>query len=78
MDSIKDKVITARLPLDMYKDLDAVAEQRNRKRGAIVREAIEMYLSTWADYQIAIDRLKNSADKVLSEKEFLNDLGWDI
>ena len=74
----QEKVITARLPADLFEDLDLVAEERNRKRGAIVREAIEMYLETWADYQIAIDRLKDANDKILSEDEFLKDLGWDI
>ncbi len=78
MSVTQEKVITARLPADLFEELELVAEERDRKRGAIVREAIEMYLETWADYRIAIDRLKNANDKILTEHEFLKDLGWDI
>ncbi len=78
MSDTQDRVITARLPKNLFEDLDAVAKERNRKRGSIIREAIEMYLGTWADYQVAIDRLKDPGDRVLSEKEFLNEMGWDI
>jgi len=74
----QEKVITARLPADLFIELELVAEERNRKRGTIVREAIEMYLATWADYHIAIDRLKDANDKILTEDDFLKDLGWNI
>lgn len=73
-----EKIITARLPLKVFEDLEMVAEERHRKRGAIIREAIEQYLGTWAEYRIAMDRLKDSNDKVLTQDEFLKDLGWDI
>jgi len=72
------KTISARLPLKMISSIEEVAAERKRKRGDIVRDALEVYLDTWADYQIAIERLKDAQDEILSEKEFLGELGWDI
>lgn len=51
---------------------------RNRNRGEIIREALSFYADIMADYQIAIDRLKDPTDAVQTEKEFLKDLGWNI
>ena len=72
------KTISARLPLNMISSIEEVAVERKRKRGDIVRDALEIYLDTWADYQIAMERLKDAQDEILSEKEFLGELGWDI
>jgi predicted DNA-binding protein len=72
------KVLTARIPEEIFLNLNEIAETRNRKRGDIIREALELYLENWADYQIAIDRLKDSSDKIQTEQEFLNELGWAI
>ena len=72
------KTISARLPLNMISSIEEVAAERKRKRGDIVRDALEIYLDTWADYQIAMERLKDAQDEILSEKEFLGELGWDI
>jgi predicted DNA-binding protein len=72
------KTISARLPLKMISLIDEVAEERKRKRGEVLRDALEIYLENWADYQIAMDRLKDSQDEILNEKEFLEELGWDI
>ena len=66
------KVLTARIQEEIFLNLNEIAETRNRKRGDIIREALELYLENWADYQIAIDRLKDSSDKIQTEQEFLN------
>jgi predicted DNA-binding protein len=72
------KTISARLSLEMISSIEEVAAERKRKTGDIVRDALELYLDRWADYQIAIERLKDPQDAILSEKEFLDELGWDI
>lgn len=71
-------VLSARLPDALLSGLDQVARERNRKRGEIVREAIEMYLATYADYRIALERLQDAGDPVQTEREFLDELGWDL
>jgi len=72
------KTISARLPLDMISSIEEIAEERKRKRGDIVRDALEIYVDTWADYQIAMERLKDAQDSILSEREFFDELGWDV
>jgi predicted DNA-binding protein len=74
----KNKVLSARLPAGVVDGLEAVARERKRNRGEIVREALEIYLATWADYQIAIERLGDPTDPVQTEREFLDELGWDL
>ncbi len=72
------KTISARLSLDMISSIEEIAQERKRKRGDVVRDALEIYLDTWADYQIAMERLKDAQDEILSEKEFLDELGWEV
>ena len=72
------KTISARLPLKMISSIEEIAEARKRNTNEIVRDALEIYLETWADYQIAVERLKDAQDEILSEKEFLDELGWNI
>jgi len=74
----KNKVISTRLPEGVVAGVEAIARERKRNRGEIVREALEIYLDTWADYQIAVERLGDPADPVQTEREFLDELGWDI
>ncbi|HOB54225.1 MAG TPA: ribbon-helix-helix protein, CopG family [Acidobacteriota bacterium] len=74
----KNKVLSTRLPAGVVDGLEAVARERKRNRGEIVREALEIYLDTWADYQIAIERLGDPTDPVQTEREFLDELGWDL
>jgi predicted DNA-binding protein len=72
------KTISARLPIKMISSIEEIAEARKRNTNEIVRDALEIYLETWADYQIAVERLKDAQDEILSEKEFLDELGWNI
>ncbi len=62
----------------MLMSIDEIAVLRKRNRGEIVREALNFSIETMADYQIAIDRLKDPTDQVQAEEEFLAELGWDI
>jgi len=70
--------ISSRIPKDLLSSIDEIARLRKRNRGEIVREALSFYADIMADYQIAIDRMKDPTDQVQGEKEFLKDLGWDI
>lgn len=72
------KTISARLPIKMIASIEEIAEARKRNTNEIVRDALEIYLETWADYQIAVERLKDAQDEILSETDFLAELGWDI
>ena len=44
--------------------------ERKRTRAEIVREAVDIYLKEWADYAIALERLRDPHDPVLPAEEF--------
>ena len=68
-------VISVRLPPDLAAKLDALARELDRPRTFIIRKALENYLSETLDYQIALDRLKDQDDEVLSADEVKRALG---
>lgn len=73
-----DAVLSTRISKEIMDNIKELASERNRKIGDIIREAIDMYLAEWAEYKIAIDRLKDHNDKILSEEEFRDELDWDL
>jgi len=64
-----------RLPEALYRQLEDVARARKRPKSAILREALEAYLEEWAEYQVALDRLNDPKDRVLTVEEFYGALG---
>ncbi len=58
--------ISVRLPEATAKALTAVASATDRPRTYVVLRALEAYLADYADYQIALDRLRDKDDPVIS------------
>lgn len=69
------KLITIRLPEEISDKLDNLSHEINRKKSFIIKSAIERYLDEYADYQIALDRLKDKDDKIVSSEDFRKELG---
>jgi predicted DNA-binding protein len=67
-------VVTTRLTPEVVQALDQIAELRRRSRAGVVREAVDLYLEEWADYSIALDRLHDPADPVISLAELRAEL----
>lgn len=61
--------LSVRLPEKVAKDLDQVASATDRPRSYLVLKALESYLSEYADYQIALDRLRDKDDPIISSRE---------
>ena len=57
------------------RQLDALCKDTERPRTFIVRKALESYLAEQADYQVALDRLRDKADPVLTAAEVRRSLG---
>jgi RHH-type transcriptional regulator, rel operon repressor / antitoxin RelB len=57
-----------RLPRDIAKKLDALAKRLERSRTFIVKKAIEEYLEEYEDYLVAVHRLRDQNDALVSEK----------
>lgn len=49
--------ISVRLPEEITKKLDQIADELERSRSFIIQKALESYLEEYADLQIALERL---------------------
>jgi len=61
--------MSVRIPEPMAKELDQVAKSTERSRSYHVQKALESYLEEQADLQIALDRLHDVKDPVVSLKD---------
>jgi len=67
--------ISVRLPKALADQLKSIARETERPRSYIVQKALESYMEDYADLQIALDRLHDKTDPVLSSKELRKSLG---
>lgn len=58
--------VCIRLPEDIVSELDELASSLERSRTFIIRKALETYLEEYADYQVALDRLRDKDDPVIT------------
>ena len=61
--------ISLRLPQTVHEQLKEIAEESDRSKSYLIRKAIERYLEEYADYRIALDRLHDKDDEIISLKE---------
>ena len=61
--------ISVRLPKNLASQLDSIAKETERPRSFIIQKALESYIEDFADLQIALDRLRDKRDEVISSKE---------
>lgn len=67
--------VSIRLPNIIAKELDHIAEETERPRSFHVQKALESYIEDFADVQIALDRLRNQKDAIVSSREMRKSLG---
>ena len=67
--------ISVRLPKDLADQLDVIAKETERPRSFIIQKALESYIEDFADLQIALDRLRDKSDAIISGKELRESLG---
>ena len=67
--------ISVRLSKALADQLDSIAQETERSRSYIIQKALESYLEDYADLQVALDRLHDKSDPVLSGKELRKSLG---
>jgi RHH-type rel operon transcriptional repressor/antitoxin RelB len=67
--------ISVRLPKELADQLDSIARETERPRSYIIQKALESYIDDYADLQIALDRLHDKTDAVVSGKELRKSLG---
>jgi len=67
--------ISVRLPKNLADQLDGIAKETERPRSFIIQKALESYIEDFADLQIALDRLHDKRDAIISGKEMRESLG---
>jgi RHH-type rel operon transcriptional repressor/antitoxin RelB len=67
--------ISVRLPKELAEQLDGIAKETERPRSFIIQKALESYIEDFADLQIALDRLHDKSDLLVSGKEMRKSLG---
>jgi RHH-type rel operon transcriptional repressor/antitoxin RelB len=67
--------ISVRLPKELAEQLDNIAKETERPRSFIILKALESYMEDYADLQVALDRLHDKSDPVISGKELRKSLG---
>ena len=66
--------VSARLPDDLIKRIDAAANRLKRTRADVVRQALEYYLEDLEDLKLGLQALQDPADPVLNWEEIRRDL----
>jgi RHH-type rel operon transcriptional repressor/antitoxin RelB len=67
--------VSLRLPDELARKLNDIAKETERPKSFIIQKAIESYLNDFADLQVALDRLQDKTDKVISSGEMKKALG---
>ena len=67
--------ISVRLSKELAEQLDSIAKETERPRSFIIQKALESYIEDFADLQIALDRLRDKSDPVVSGKDLRKSLG---
>ena len=67
--------ISIRLPKVLADQIDSIARETERPRSFIIQKALESYIEDYADLQVALDRLHDKTDPVISGKELRKSLG---
>jgi RHH-type rel operon transcriptional repressor/antitoxin RelB len=67
--------ISVRLSKALADRLDSIAKETERPRSYIIQKALESYIEDYADLQVALDRLHDRSDPVISGKELRKSIG---
>ena len=65
------EAISVRLPEDIATRLEDLAKSLERPKTYIVTKALREYLDEYEDYLVALHRLNDKNDRVVSEKELV-------
>ena len=66
--------VSVRITDTLAGELKNVAKETERTKSFIIQKAIEAYLEDYADLQIALDRLRDTSDAVVSSKDMKKSL----
>jgi RHH-type rel operon transcriptional repressor/antitoxin RelB len=68
------KAISIRLSDDLASKLSDIAKETERSKSFHVQKALEAYLAELADLQIALDRLHDTSDSIVTADDMRKEL----
>jgi RHH-type transcriptional regulator, rel operon repressor / antitoxin RelB len=67
--------VSIRISEQLAKRLNSIAEETERPRSFVIQKALEAYLEDYAGLQVAIDRLRDKADIIITSDQMRKLLG---
>jgi predicted DNA-binding protein len=69
------QVINVNISDKMARELKNLSEETQQTKAFHIRKAVEVYVTKYSDYRIALRRLQNEADEIISNKQMKEFLG---
>ena len=63
------KTLSIRMSDSMAERLEQLSEEINRSKAYIIKSALQKYFDEYADYQMALDRIRDKDDRIISQEE---------
>ena len=70
-----NEAVSVRLPGDLSERLDRIAKSLDRPKTYIITKALREYLEEYEDYLVALNRLNDKDDQIISKKALVEQLG---
>lgn len=67
--------ISIRISDELAQQLNNVSKETERPRSFIIQKALESYIEDYADLQVALDRLHDKTDPMITSRELKKSLG---
>ncbi len=67
--------LSVRLPEKLASELEQISKETERSKSFHIQKALEMYIEERADLQIALDRLNDHTDSIISLDELRSQVG---
>ncbi|MGD0210597.1 MAG: ribbon-helix-helix protein, CopG family [Desulfomonilia bacterium] len=74
-DTSMSRAISIRIPDKLAQELDVISKDTERPKSYHIQKALEAYLEERADLQVALDRLHDTTDVVVSINDMRKKLG---
>ena len=68
-------VFNFRVPENLAKEIDKIAVQIDRPKSYVIRKALENYAHEYKDYQVAMKRLADKDDEIITLNEMRKKFG---
>jgi len=64
-----EKGIIFRASEELYDNLNWISKEMDRPKSFVIRKALELFMNEYVDYLIALDRLRDKDDSIITSKE---------